>query len=105
MHISEKLTTFAYRKIKILLTIKFYNYDKPSNFKRGQKKHLNNFDNWKFETARDGNGMKFYPNDSIITGIELIKLIHISQINDLGFYISTEVNEDIPYFMIYNKID
>lgn len=68
------------------------------------KKNLNNFDNWTFKAAHDGNGIKFYPNDSVICSIELLKLIHIAQIYDLGFYISTEVSEDTPYFMIYNRI-
>lgn len=68
------------------------------------KKHLNNFDNWTFKEAYDGNGIKFYPNNSMICNTELLKLIHIALINDLSFYISTEVNEDIPYFIIYNRI-
>lgn len=67
------------------------------------KKHLNNFDNWTYKEAYDGNGMKFYPNDSMISSIELLKLIQVAQIYDCSFYISTEVNEDIPYFIIYNK--
>lgn len=69
------------------------------------KKHLNNLNDWTFKTALDGKGVKFYPNDSMICGIELLKLIHIAQINDLAFYISTEVGEDTPYFMIYDRLD
>lgn len=68
------------------------------------KKHLNNFDNWTYKEACNGNGMKFYPNDNMISSIELLKLIHIAQIYDLSFWISTEVGEDTPYFMIYNRI-
>lgn len=68
------------------------------------KKHLNNFDEWTYKEAYDGNGIKFYPNNNMICSLALLKLIHIAQIYDLSFYISTEVGEDKPYFMFYSRI-
>lgn len=68
------------------------------------KKHLNNFDEWTYKEEFDGNGIKFFPKFSFISNVELLKLIHTAQIYNLGFYISTEVGEDKPYFMIYNRI-
>lgn len=58
---------------------------------------------WTYKEEYDKNGIRFYPKSKMIGGKELTKLISITEVYDLLYYISTRVGDDAPYFIIYNK--
>lgn len=69
------------------------------------RKELNNYsENWINRETYSKDGVKFYPNNGLITSVELRKLIKVAEDNKLNFLISSdyEIGENRTYFMIYN---